>query len=600
MGSYNQWPDYTGPDAVTQVEAKPIEHWLRGRTMVEVLDQAAADAGTQIAVRFLATPEAPPIDITYSELAERAGRYAAAFASIAPQSVVASLLPALPETIAIAFGAMRAGILLPINPFLEAESIASMLKAARATVLLVEGSSGDQGVAQKLLAIRAALPNLRVFVCGEGEVEDGLDAFADGSQPIPSAPGPDDIAGYIHTGGTTGNPKIAQLTHANFAFASFLMGFASGMRAGDVIPCAMPTFHSGGLILGTFAPMAARATVLFLGRAGFRDREMVAAFWRIIEREAGAILFGPPTVAQMVMENVGTLPPSVRNWVSSAASLPVETFRRFRERTGLEAKEAWGLTESSLAITFTPTSGQSRAGSCGQRLPYCEIAVMRREGDKLVAKAEAGEAGAILVRSPGLFAGYLGQPRPPLIDSSHLGEGGWLDTGDLGYLDAEGWLHVTGRAKDIILRGGHNIDPLPIEMAFTALPEVRAAAAVGRPDKRVGELPVVFLTLDQDADPDDLTKKANLAIPERAARPVAVTVLPEMPLTRIGKIDKTALRLMAAKAVLEEAFGKKIAVDVFSTPSGGIAAALTPCPDGAEGVLSAYGLGLGSSNRAHG
>jgi acyl-CoA synthetase (AMP-forming)/AMP-acid ligase II len=130
MGSYNQWPDYTGPDAVTQVEAKPIEHWLRGRTMVEVLDQAAADAGTQIAVRFLATPEAPPIDITYSELAERAGRYAAAFASIAPQSVVASLLPALPETIAIAFGAMRAGILLPINPFLEAESIASMLKAA--------------------------------------------------------------------------------------------------------------------------------------------------------------------------------------------------------------------------------------------------------------------------------------------------------------------------------------------------------------------------------------------------------------------------------------------------------------------------------------
>lgn len=600
MRSCNPWPDYTGPDAVAQVEAKPIEHWLRGRTMVELLDQAAADAGPRIAMRFLGTPEAAPIDITYEELAERAGRYAAAFASIAPQSVVASLLPALPETMAIAFGAMWAGILLPINPFLEADAIASMLKASGATVLLVEGPSDDQGVAQKLPAIRAALPDLRVFVCGERDVEGALDAFADGSQPIPPAPRPDDIAGYIHTGGTTGHPKIAQLTHANFAFAAFLMGFASGMRAGDAIPCAMPTFHSGGLILGTFAPVAARATVVMLGRMGFRDRGMVAAFWRIVEREAGAILFGPPTIAQVVMDTVGALPPSVRNWVSSASSLPVETFRRFRERTGLEAKEAWGLTETSLAITFAPTSGQSRAGSCGQRLPYCELAVMRREGDKLVGRAEAGEAGAILVRSPGLFAGYLGQAGPHLIKREDLGESGWLDTGDLGYLDGEGWLHVTGRAKDIILRGGHNIDPLPIEMAFTALPEVRAAAAVGRPDQRVGELPVVFLTLDRDADPDALTKRANLAIPERAARPVTVTILPEMPVTRIGKIDKTALRLMAAKAVLEEAFGEKVAVSVFPAPGGGIAAALTPCPDGAEAVLSAYGLRLGSSNRAHG
>ena len=251
---------------------------------------------------------------------------------------------------------------MPINPFLEADAIASMLKAARATVLLVEGSSGVQGVGQKLPAIQTALPHLRVFVCGEGEVEDGLDTFADGSQATPSAPGPDDIAGYFHTGGTTGDPKIARLTYANLAFMSFLVGFGSGLRAGDVIPCGMPTFHVGGLILGTFAPVAARATVVLLGRMGFRDRAMIAAFWKIVEREAGTILFGPPTVAQMVMDNVGNLPPSVRNWVSSASALPAETFRRFRERTGLEAKEAWGLTEATLALTFTPTSGQSRAG----------------------------------------------------------------------------------------------------------------------------------------------------------------------------------------------------------------------------------------------
>ena len=134
--------------------------------MVEVLDQAAADAGTGLAVRFLATPEAPSIDFTYSELAKRAGRYAAAFASIAPQPVVASLLPTLPETTAVAFGAMRAGILMPINPFLEADAISSMLKAARATVLLVEGSSGVQGVAQKLLPFG---PHFQICVCSFAE-----------------------------------------------------------------------------------------------------------------------------------------------------------------------------------------------------------------------------------------------------------------------------------------------------------------------------------------------------------------------------------------------------------------------------------------------
>ncbi|WP_306051256.1 AMP-binding protein [Oceaniradius stylonematis] len=586
-----EWPNFVDAGSVERLEAEPLENWLRGRTVPNMMLAMADTRGDAIAHRFLPSPEGPAIDQSYAELAARMTRYAAAFAGTGDRPVVASLLPGLPEKLPLACAAMWAGIYLPINPFLEAAAIVGMLEKTGAGLLLVEGASGVQGTAEKLDAIRAALPHVRIIICGEDTGPDRLeDWLGDKPDAAPPLPEPDDIAAYFHTGGTTGLPKIARLTHANLAFMAFLAGFGGGMRAGDVIPCGMPLFHVGGLVFGGLAPFAAGASVVQLGRGGYRDRAMTEALWTIAARESADILFAPPTIALAALERFAPpAPPTVRHWVSSAAPLPAATHRRFTETTGIDVKEAWGLTEASLVLTFTPPQGESRPGSVGLRLPYCDLAVVPLEG----GEPEPGETGIVMARSPGLFAGYLGHGTDGLETVPCLGDGRWLNTGDVGWFDADGYLHLTGRAKDLILRGGHNIDPAIIEEAFGGLEEVSVAAAIGRPDRRVGELPVCYVTLKpgMGADAEALLARAAGAIDERAAHPKAVHILDAMPLTAVGKIDKVALRRDAAERAVRELYPH---ADIAArTDSGGrVVIALTPCPQDAREALSALGLVL--------
>lgn len=588
------WPLFDGPATVRRVEAEPLSTWLRGTTIPEVTALAAEEAGDALAHRFLAAPDAPPVDQSFRDLHRVTAGMAGAFASLGGRPVVASLLPGLPETLPLIFAASWAGVVLPINPFLEAGAIADMLRRTGARVLLAEGPSGRQGTAEKLGEIRTALPELEVVICGEVSGPDRLEAWLDAHQAAPPPmPAPDEIAAYFHTGGTTGLPKIARLTHANLAYMAFLAGFGGDMRPGDVIPCGMPLFHVGGLVFGGLAPVAARAQVVQLGRAGFRDKAFLDAYWRIAEREGADILFAPPTVAIAALESFEPpAPPKVRHWVSSAAPLPAATQRRFTKVTGIPVKEAWGLTEATLVLSFNPPGGESRPGSVGIRLPYCELGV-RSLSDPQSAAAD-GEPGVVMGRSPGLFAGYLGHDDDGLTEVAGLGPGRWLDTGDVGTFDADGYLFLTGRAKDMILRGGHNIDPAVIEEAFGALDEVAAVAAVGRPDARVGELPVVYVTLTAgaNADPDDLLLRAVGAITERAAHPKEVVIVDAMPLTAVGKINKLSLRQQAALSAVRTLFPGEIEIAVRAGPGGRTLVAMTPCPDGAADTLSLLGLEL--------
>ncbi|MEW5421446.1 AMP-binding protein [Amorphus sp. 3PC139-8] len=588
------WPLFDGPAIVEQVEAEPLATWLRGETIPAIVAKAAEEAGGGLAHRFLDVPDGAPVDRSFDELFAETARMAGAFSSLGGRPVVASLLPGLPETLPLIFAASWAGVILPINPFLEASAIADMLRRTGARVLLAEGPSGKQGTWEKLADIHAAMPELEVIICGESEGPDRLEPWLDAhAAPPPPMPAADEIAAYFHTGGTTGLPKIARLSHANLAYMAFLAGFGGDMRAGDVIPCGMPLFHVGGLVFGGLAPVAARATVVQLGRGGFRDRAMLDAFWRIAEREGATILFAPPTVAAAALETFAPpAPANVRHWVSSAAPLPAATHRRFTKATGIAIKEAWGLTEASLVLTFTPPGGESRPGSVGLRLPYCELKI--RSLSDPVREAAPGEPGVVMGRSPGLFAGYLGHADDGLTEAPALGPGRWLDTGDVGYFDADGYLVLTGRAKDMILRGGHNIDPVVIEEAFGALDEVAAVAAVGRPDARVGELPVVYVTLSPGAQatPDDLLRRASGAIAERAAHPKEVIIVEAMPLTAVGKINKLSLRHQAALSAVRSLYPEVTDIAVRAGADGRIRVALTPCPDGAADAVAALGLEL--------
>jgi fatty-acyl-CoA synthase len=196
--------------------------------------------------------------------------------------------------------------------------------------------------------------------------------------------------------------------------------------------------------------------------------------------------------------------------------------------------------------------GERRAGSVGLRLPYTEVRVADVAGDGTIrGDCALGTIGHVLMRGPQVTPGYL----DPRHNTGAMLADGWLDSGDLGRLDKDGYLWLTGRSKDLIIRGGHNIDPIVIEEALVRHPAVETAAAVGLPDTYAGELPLAFVQLrpGAEATPDELREFARKEIPERAAVPVQVMVIPQMPLTGVGKIFKPALRLDAARCAFDTA-----------------------------------------------
>jgi fatty-acyl-CoA synthase len=247
---------------------------------------------------------------------------------------------------------------------------------------------------------------------------------------------------------------------------------------------------------------------------------------------------------------------SLRMPIVGAAPLPAAVAEAFRARTGVALCEGYGLTEATCASACT-VPGAQRAGAVGRRMPYQDVRAARIDEDSGAQELlPDGEVGTLVVRGPNVFAGYLvpgpdgprPEPRPKVRD-------GWLDTGDLGSIDADGYVRLTGRAKDLIIRGGHNIDPQTIEDALLAHPAVVAAAAVGRPDPHAGEVPVAYVTLAAGAavTEDDLRAWAAARAPEPAAAPKRVDVVDAIPLTAVGKVFKPELRRRAAEAAARNA-----------------------------------------------
>jgi len=600
-------PRFAGPDDVAAVERQPIEAHLVGRTLPEVLAHAAASYPARTAYKFYDAGDLsmPERTLTYADLHRQVRAGAALFRSlgIGRTDVIAYLLPGLPETVEIMLAGAQAGIVMPINPFLEPEAIAAMLRRVDARVLCIEGPGGEDGTFEKLDAIRQSAPCLEhVLVVGEpagtGDRYEPLrDRFLD-TDPV-QPPDPAQIAAYFHTGGTTGAPKIAPLTHFNLAAMAFISAFGGGVRTGDVMPCGMPLFHVGGLVMGAIAPLAYGATIVQLTRRGYRQPGLLDAFWDIVSREQASLLVGPPTVvieaAQRFRDGLDL--DHVRSWISSAAALPAEAHRRFTARTGIPIKEAWGLTEATLVLTFTPPEGESKPGAVGLPLPYCEVETAEIASDGTVARRlPRGEAGVLIGRSPCIFPGYL----DAAANDGVLLADGWLNTGDIGLIDADGYVTITGRAKDMINRGGHNIDPTTIEDALMADPDVALAAAVARPDARVGEVPIAFVAPRPGTapDPDDLLHAASARIDERAAIPKAVIVLPALPLTGVGKVHKPTLRQEAARLAAAEALALSTDQVGADSGSGGRIRIAVPDevlredPDRVGAALDALGLEL--------
>jgi fatty-acyl-CoA synthase len=372
----------------------------------------------------------------------------------------------------------------------------------------------------------------------------------------------DDICSYFHTGGTTGVPKVATHSHLNEAFVAAMLKVM--VPGPNVIMCGLPLFHVNGAMVTGLAAFHAGWEVVMLTPAGYRGKGVMQNFWKLVERFQANSFSGVPTTYSTLanLPLAGADTSSLRYAFCGAAPLPAEVARRFEAVAGIALYQGYGLTEGACISSIDPVSATHRVDTVGLRLPHQQLKIWKIDSaGKAAGECAPGEVGVIGICGPNVFPGYLRDK-----DNQDIWlMPGWLNTGDLGYLDQDGYLHLTGRAKDLIIRGGHNIDPAMIEDALLRHPAVALAAVVGQPDKHAGELPVAYVTLKpgQAVQAEELAAFAREVVPERAAIPARIEIVAEMALTAVGKVAKAELRMRAAEHVLRTVLAEsRIAAEV--------------------------------------
>jgi fatty-acyl-CoA synthase len=554
-----------------RIEATPLAQaapWASTYALIRASCEAHPD---RPALTFLTTgqPGGPATCWTYRTLLQGIHQTANALHSlhIGPQDVVAILLPGgLAYHLAL-WGGEAAGIVQPLNPLLSEEKLLSLLQASQAKVLIAHGVDDDSQMRDKALRLQAQLPQLHtvLFVHPDGHAlasglpHGTLDFHALRQQQASDRLQSErviqasDIAAYFHTGGTTGAPKLARHSHGAQVFTAWANATMQGFQASDVTINGYPLFHVAGVLPGALCSLAVGMHIVIPTAALFRHRDVVQNYWRLAEHHGCTLMSGVPTVLAALAgvplngANISRL----RAVRTGAAPLPPELAQRFEQSFGLQINESLGMTETAGLSTVAPPGLSAPAGCVGWPLPHARVRVVALNSDDQATGQDlpAGEKGMVLYQGPNLFAGYLDAAETARSFTPE----GWLITGDVGFIDEQGRLHLSGRAKDLIIRSGHNIDPKVIEDALGAHPAVELCAAVGAPDAYAGELPVAFVTLKPGSvvNEDELLAFTAQGVDEAPARPKSITVLQRMPVTNVGKIYKPELRTLATGAVVQ-------------------------------------------------
>ena len=584
---------------IEAIEKTPIEENITAKNTYEMILQGARGNEAKTAITFFLTGKdyEKPTTITYQQLVGRIHQTANMLRDfgIGPNDVVTMLLPNIPHAHFVIWGGEAAGIVNPINPMLEAPAIKNIMNAAKTKVLVALGPVPGTDIWQKVEAIHNDVPTLKAIiqVMGPGDEAHGIynyDAIIDKYNPMNLDSGrqiaPDDIAAYFHTGGTTGTPKLAKHTHFMEVHDAWAIAIVADATPTDVFMCGLPLFHVNGVIITGLAPFSRGAMVLLPSAAGYRDTDFMMNFFKIVEKYKVTFFSAVPTVysalLQIPMGNADVR--SLKYAICGAAPMPVETFTSFEKKTGIKILEGYGLTEGTCASSVNPKDGERRIGSIGIRFPYQPMkTVILDENGSYVRDCKPDEQGIIVIKGANVFPGYVQEEHNKGIWVQE----GWFNTGDIGRQDKDGYFWITGRAKDLIIRGGHNIDPAIIEEPIYRHPAVALAAAVGKPDAYAGEVPVLYVTLKKGATTteDEIMAYAKDNIVERAAIPKEVFILPEIPVTPVGKIFKPALRWDAARRAFEGALaqirkeGITFKVEVGPHPIHGTAAKITVSDD---------------------
>ncbi|MCX5046393.1 acyl-CoA synthetase [Aldersonia sp. NBC_00410] len=572
------WPRYAAPTDLATIEAVPLRDRGLPESTYALLGRAAGLWPDRPALTVL--PDGArwrePLQRSFSELLDDVHRYANLLHSLGVRrhDAVALMAPNCAELVPATLAAQLAGIAAPINAAQSQQHIAELLSRSGARVLVAAGPelARETWEAAHEMAVRGQVDAVLVLrptgVAGTPadlpEVDgvrigylSALSADIDGSDFVGDLPRGFDVAALFHTGGTTGVAKLAAHTHDNEVANAWMLAANSLWDCDSVVFAALPLFHVNALVVTLLAPLFKGQRVVWAGPLGYRDPDLSNAFWRIVEHYRIASMSAVPTVyAALAQRPVDADIGSLRFAMVGASPLPAALTKRFEEHTNVPLLEGYGLTEATCA-TARSFPDAPRPGSVGLRLPYQQVKVVRVREDGTWEDLPTGTTGVLAISGPTVFAGYVAEhdEHGHVLDGMGKLVDGWLDTGDLARVDDDGFIYLAGRAKDVIIRGGHNIDPAVIEDALSAHPQVTAASAVGRPDAHAGEVPVAYVTVAAGADvtPQELQAWAGERVPERAAAPKAVTILDALPATAIGKLYKLALRADATRRELEHA-----------------------------------------------
>ena len=454
------------------------------------------------------------VELTYAEVARRVEAVAEQFAAmgVGRGDVVAVMLPNRVELLLGLMAAWRLGAAAtPINPVFTANEAGYQIRDSQAVLLLTSTSDTDYGVPVVLA--------------------DELDTQPAGSLPEPDT-GIDDLALLIYTSGSTGRPKGVMLDHTNLVAMATSIGQAVRLGPADHCLLVLPLFHVNAILVSCLAPILAG------GEVTMQARFAPNTFLDAIERYRPTYFSAVPTIYARLAELPDDLAPdtsSVRFAVCGAAPVSKELLQRSESRFGFAIIEGYGLTEGTCASTINPVDGPRKPGTVGVALPGQTVATMGPGG----SLQPAGEAGVVFIKGANVMRGYLNRPEA----TAEAIMDGWLHTGDVGFLDEDGYLTLVDRIKDMIIRGGENVYPKEIESVLGSHDAVLETAVVGAPHPVYGEVPVAYVVLYPNATvtPEELLEQCRRNL-TKIKLPVAIHIVDALPKNGVGKIDKPALR----------------------------------------------------------
>ena len=444
---------------------------------------------------------------------------------VQPGDRVAVQVDKSPEAIALYFACMRSGaVMLPLNTAYTATELAYFIGDAEPTAVIVDGKR-----AAEITAIAGGATVLTLDADGQGSLKEQATKQPGSFETVPCAA--DDLAAILYTSGTTGRSKGAMLSHANLLSNAQVLQQYWQFTADDVLLHALPIFHTHGLFVATNITLVAGSAMIFLPKF-----DVVEAISLLPKATA---LMGVPTFYTRLLSQptfTRELASGLRLFISGSAPLLAETHIEFEQRTGQRILERYGMTETNMN-TSNPHDGERRAGTVGFPLPGVDLKICDPSTGEALAQ---GEIGVIEVRGPNVFKGYW---RMPEKTAEELRADGFFITGDLGQIDSDGYVHIVGRGKDLIITGGFNVYPKEVETVIDAIDGVLESAVIGLPHPDFGEGVVAVVVPQPGAQLEE--PQVIQALNEQLAKfkqPKRVLIIDELPRNTMGKVQKNILR----------------------------------------------------------